>query len=279
MLSHDLLEGSLARCGAGHRCRTGGGFPDPLRGGNLAPASLGAWRLAASALHFRPQYGVTALGRWKMFDNLRRSLTPIAWFFASRARLVFHGSARPLIWQMLLIFSLFVAPTLSLINWRRAAPSDIIARSHLRNVWADFTAPMRRLRCASSSSPHSACMMADAIVRSLYRLFVSRKLCCSGGPPPACRPTARAASVSYYKAMWACAGACPCWRRSSSPSRRCDDAFVVGLPFALLWLLSPFRLVVSQSAETEDRLDVAEADAQRRCVRSRAGPGVFSRPS
>jgi cyclic beta-1,2-glucan synthetase len=49
VLSHDLLEGSLARCGARHRCRTGRGLSDPLFGRCLAPASLGAWRLAAAA--------------------------------------------------------------------------------------------------------------------------------------------------------------------------------------------------------------------------------------
>ena len=31
VLSHDLLEGALARCRAGHRCRAGRGLPDPLR--------------------------------------------------------------------------------------------------------------------------------------------------------------------------------------------------------------------------------------------------------
>ena len=53
VLSHDLLEGALARCGAGHRCRTGRGLSDPLFGRRLAPASLGARRLAAAALHLR----------------------------------------------------------------------------------------------------------------------------------------------------------------------------------------------------------------------------------
>jgi cyclic beta-1,2-glucan synthetase len=41
----------------------------------------GDWQLLPYI--FNPLRGVTGLGRWKMFDNLRRSLTPIAWVFAS----------------------------------------------------------------------------------------------------------------------------------------------------------------------------------------------------
>ena len=48
---------------AGHRRRGGRGLPDPLRGGPLAPPPLGARRLAAAALHLRPQQGAVAAWR------------------------------------------------------------------------------------------------------------------------------------------------------------------------------------------------------------------------
>jgi cyclic beta-1,2-glucan synthetase len=79
--------GRLARAArAGDGRRTGRGLSDPLRGRRLAPASLGAWRLAAccrsSSIRSSP---FPALSRWKMVDNLRRSLTPIFWVLASIA--------------------------------------------------------------------------------------------------------------------------------------------------------------------------------------------------
>lgn len=39
-----------------------------------------------------------------------------------------------------------------------------------------------------------------------------------------------------------------------------NSAFLVGIPFALLWMFSPVvAWYVSQSAETEDRLEVADS--------------------
>ena len=61
---------------AGFRCRSGGGISLALRRGGGAPASLGARRLAVAALDIRRRaQAVPLLGRWKMLDNLRRSLS------------------------------------------------------------------------------------------------------------------------------------------------------------------------------------------------------------
>ena len=57
ILSHDLFEGIFARAGPRRRRRDRGGVPAPLRRGGIAPASLGAGRLAASALAARAADG------------------------------------------------------------------------------------------------------------------------------------------------------------------------------------------------------------------------------
>ena len=117
VLSHDLLEGALARCGAGHRCRGGRGLSDPLFGRRLAPPSLGARRLAAAAASSSIRSsGVPALSRWKMVDNLRRSLTPIFWVMAAIAGWTLLPFTQAAQWQALLILSLFMAPTFDIVN-------------------------------------------------------------------------------------------------------------------------------------------------------------------
>ena len=83
LLSHDLFEGIFARAGTRHRHRAVRGVPAALRGRRRAPAPLGARRLAAAALDLRATLargrgapsGSRSIGRWKMLDNLRRTLS------------------------------------------------------------------------------------------------------------------------------------------------------------------------------------------------------------
>src|SRR3546814_1399354 len=73
-----------------------------------------------------------------MVDNLRRSLTPIAWFFASVLGWYFFDPLGALVWQIFLIFLLFVAPTLSLVTGLVPRSTDIVPRAHIYSVWSDI---------------------------------------------------------------------------------------------------------------------------------------------
>ena len=87
LLSHDLFEGIFARAGTRDRHRAVRGVPHRLRGRGRPPAPLGARRLAAPAVDRqgrRRRRGARrrppAHRRWKMLDNLRRTLSaPAAW--------------------------------------------------------------------------------------------------------------------------------------------------------------------------------------------------------
>ncbi|NKL04840.1 protein ndvB [Rhizobium leguminosarum bv. viciae] len=258
VLSHDLLEGSMARCALVTDLELVEDFPIryEVETSRQHRWARGDWQLLPYM--FNPKYGVTALGRWKMFDNLRRSLTPIAWFFASVLGWYFMDPLGALIWQILLIFCLFVAPTLSLINGIIPRTSDIIARAHLYTVWSDITAANAQVALRIVFIADSACMMADAIGRSLYRLFVSRKLMLQWRTAASVQAGGQGTLISYYKAMWhAPVLALLALGFAALPG---DNAFLVGIPFALLWILSPVvAWYVSQSAETEDRLEVADS--------------------
>ncbi|MGO4842420.1 hypothetical protein AB4144_60150, partial [Rhizobiaceae sp. 2RAB30] len=74
----------------------------------------GDWQLLPFIVD--PASGVPGLSRWKMVDNLRRSLTPIFWILASIAGWTFLPFTLAAQWQALLIVSLFMAPSFEIVN-------------------------------------------------------------------------------------------------------------------------------------------------------------------
>src|SRR5690606_6062378 len=133
-----LLEGSFARSALVTEVELVEDFPtrydaevSPQHRWARGGRQLRPYRLA-------PARGVTARGRWKMVDSLRRSLTPSAWFFASVLGWYFFEPLGALVWQIFLIFLLFGAPTLSLVTGRFPRSTDIVPRAHFYSVWSDI---------------------------------------------------------------------------------------------------------------------------------------------
>ncbi|MFC5760791.1 GH36-type glycosyl hydrolase domain-containing protein [Rhizobium sp. GCM10022189] len=257
VLSHDLLEGSMARCALVTDLELVEDFPVryEVETSRQHRWARGDWQLLPYM--FSPQHGVTALGRWKMFDNLRRSLTPIAWFLASVLGWYLLEPFGALIWQILLIVCLFVAPTLSLISGIIPRSGDIVASAHLYTVCSDIAAANAQVALRIIFIADTVCMIADAIGRSLYRLFVSRKLLLQWRTAASVGAGKQGTILSYYRAMWHAPVLAILSVAFAALSG--TDAFFVGVPFALLWICSPaVAWYVSQSAETEDRLDVPD---------------------
>jgi cyclic beta-1,2-glucan synthetase len=257
VLSHDLLEGSMARCALVTDLELVEDFPIryEVEVSRQHRWARGDWQLLPYI--FNPARGVTGLGRWKMFDNLRRSLTPIAWFFASVLGWYFMTPFSALIWQIVLIFCLFVAPTLGLINGLVPRTSDIVARAHLYTVWTDIREANAQVALRIVFIADTACMMADAIGRSLFRTLVSRKLMLQWRTAASAQAVAQTTVLGHYRVMWHAPVLALLALAFAALSG--NTAFLVGIPFAILWVLSPaVAWYVSQSAETEDRLDVPE---------------------
>ena len=108
----------------------------------------GDWQLLRFI--FDPRSGVPALSRWKMIDNLRRSLTPIFWVIASIAGWTLLPFTQAAQWQALLILSLFMAPTFDIVDSHPAEePRGDRARPFHRAGRATSPSAPRRWRCAS----------------------------------------------------------------------------------------------------------------------------------
>lgn len=175
ILSHDLLEGALARCAVVTDVTLI--EADPLHA-DAAAARLhrwtrGDWQLLPFVLR-RIRWPLGAINRWKLFDNLRRSLVAPACLALIVLSMAGHGL--PLAAALALTGAAFAGgPLLGALasafpaHWRLAGPRFLHA------------ALMDVLRALAGGLWHvsmllqTAAWASDAVLRTLYRLLVSRR--------------------------------------------------------------------------------------------------------
>jgi cyclic beta-1,2-glucan synthetase len=114
------------------------------------------------------------ISRWKILDNLRRSLVaPSLFIWLAVAWTVFPGST--LIWSLFVIlaiaFPVYLHVTTSLLIHPRGIPWT----SHFWSVWGDIRTNTAQVALSLVLLPHQAYLMLDAIVRTLYRKLISRR--------------------------------------------------------------------------------------------------------
>jgi cyclic beta-1,2-glucan synthetase len=175
ILSHDLLEGSIARCGfvgdvvliEDHPHHAG------VAASRLHRWTRGDWQLLPLMLRAR-RFGIDALGLWRMADNLRRStLAPtcgllLVW--------VMFTAAVPLGTSLALTLAAFLTGPLlgalaSLVPTRRGISLRHFFHVGLREVFRSIAASAWQF----SQLAIQAGLLADAIARALWRMAVSRQ--------------------------------------------------------------------------------------------------------
>jgi cyclic beta-1,2-glucan synthetase len=262
VLSHDLLEGALTRSALVTDVEVVEDYPtrysvDASRQHRWA---RGDWQLLGYILD--PTSGVPALSRWKMVDNLRRSLTPIFWVMAAIAGWTLLPFTQAAQWQALLILTLFMAPTFEIIDAILPKSREATARGHFNALFRDVAFGTAMVALKIVLMAHSAWMMADAIARTLYRLFVSRQNLLEWRTASQVQKTNGNRLASYYRLMW---GAIViAFVGLAVPVAADSTGAFVAFFFAIFWAGSPaFAWLISRSAETEDRLRITQRDVER----------------
>ena len=180
LLSHDLFEGLFARAGLLTDVDLFERFPTNyevaarrqhrwVRGDwQLLPWILGHARDAAGR---RPGPRIPVRSRWKMIDNLRRSLAAPASFLLAVAAWTLPGVS-PLLWTGLFVGSVAVPAFIPVLDGVVPRRRGISKRSHLRAVGDDISVALSQAFMAITMLAHQAWLMADAVVRTLGRLYV-----------------------------------------------------------------------------------------------------------
>lgn len=243
ILSHDLLEGSYARAGLLSDVQLYEKFPtrysaDAARRHRW---TRGDWQIARWTLPTVPHprtgtepNALTALSRWKILDNLRRSVTPFAliallwliWMFMSPAWL----------WTLVVIGFVVVAPaTASLIELCRK-PDDVTPRQHRAGTARSAARHGAQAVFTLVCLPYEAFYSLDAIVRSAARMLVQRRLL-EWTTASEADNTDRTGLAASYLTMWSAPAASIAAAISLAVMR--PEAFVVAAPILLLWFAAP----------------------------------------
>ena len=183
LLSHDLFEGMFARTGLVTDVGLFEEFPTNyvvaarrqhrwVRGDwQLLPWILGRARDAAGR---RQRAHITPQGRWKMVDNLRRSLVAPFSVLGAVASWTLPA-VPPLLWTGLLVGSVALPPVIPVLDGLLPRGWGISKRSHLRAVGHDISLALSQTLLAITMLAHQAWLMADAVVRTLGRLYLTKR--------------------------------------------------------------------------------------------------------
>ena len=198
LLSHDLFEGTFARAGFASDVEVVEEFPSryDVAASRHHRWARGDWQLLPWILGFGPKAvgslrsssAVPRIGRWKMVDNLRRTLSPPTVVLALVAgwTLPFYPA---LAWSAFILGTIILPnliPVISSIPSRR--PGVAVSR-HLIGVGADLRLSALLSVLNLTLLVDQAWLMGDAIARTLWRVFVSRFICWNG--PAAAQSTER----------------------------------------------------------------------------------------
>ncbi|MGC8469389.1 MAG: glycosyl transferase, partial [Acetobacteraceae bacterium] len=177
LLSHDLFEGIFARSALASDVEVVEEFParydaDAARRHRWA---RGDWQLLPWILGRRSRSGaLPAIGRWKMLDNLRRTLSAPA----AVAALLAGWTLPPgpaLVWTGFVAATIVLPTLIPVVGAILPRRSGITPASHLRALTADLLLAMTQSLLLFAFLAHQAWLMGDAIARSLFRLYVSRR--------------------------------------------------------------------------------------------------------
>ncbi|MBK6963569.1 MAG: cyclic beta 1-2 glucan synthetase [Bacteroidales bacterium] len=244
ILSHDLIEGCYTRSGLisdvllyddnpsqysadikrHHRWIRG----DWQIGAWLMPyITMGTGKMVVNKL--------SALSKWKIFDNLRRSMLPLTLLLLLLLGLTILPVAG--FWIIAVSVILLFTP-LAEAGWKVFhKPNDLRFTAHLAEIGDLIKNAIVRFMFTIAVLPYEALKFTDAVLRTNWRLNVTRKKLLEWTPSASASRNARNDLVSSYRSMWIApfaALACIAFFIYMSPEK-----LYFASPVIFLWLFTP----------------------------------------
>ncbi|HTR63577.1 MAG TPA: glucoamylase family protein, partial [Candidatus Binataceae bacterium] len=244
LLSHDLFEGIFARAGLAADIDVVEEFPSRY---DVAAArehrwARGDWQLLPWVFGFHQGVSgsrlasIPLIGRWKMIDNLRRSISAPAAFLALMAGWTLAPRAA-VVWTVFVLLSVTIPALLPVFAGILPRRPNISAQNHLRAVGRDLRLAFSQSALRVVFLAHQAWLMADAIGRTLFRMFVTRGRMLEWTTAAQASLRSRLDLPGFYRRMGgAIALALAALAVVACSAHR---SWPIAAPFIVLWLLAP----------------------------------------
>jgi cyclic beta-1,2-glucan synthetase len=263
ILSHDLIEG----------CYTRSGLISDVLLYEESPAQYeadvkrryrwirGDWQISSWILPFVEgskgrliRNKLSVISRWKIFDNLRRSLLPLTLLLI----LLFGWSILPFPQFWTLAVGIFILlPVMAAAGWRLInKPNGLTFMAHLSEVGISVRDVIFRFIFDISVLPYEAMKFTDAILRTIWRMTVLNKRLLEWTPSATASLHSRNDVWSVYKVMWIAPLLAITFSGLLSYSN--PEGMLAAVPILILWLLAPALAWLLSKPETEHTTNLSE---------------------
>jgi len=182
ILSHDLLEGCYARSGLLSDVEVVEDHPATYAA-DIARRHRwirGDWQIASWLLPWVPgvegrryRNPLSALSLWKIADNLRRSLVPVALLLLLLVGWISLPSAP--FWTLVVVAILLLPAVLGSALELFRKPAETAYRPHFAATLRSAATRCAQAGLALACLPHEAFISADAVLRTTWRMLVSHR--------------------------------------------------------------------------------------------------------
>ncbi|MEP6725917.1 MAG: glucoamylase family protein [Bacteroidota bacterium] len=244
ILSHDLLEGCYIRSGLLSDVQLFEKYPTTYSADMKMRLRWvrGDWQIFSWILPFVAGPGkrlyknpVSALSRWKIFDNIRRSLVPVA--LTALLLLAWFVLPAVLYWTIavsgMIVFPIFITSAWDALR----KPKEVLLKYHIKNSWHNVRDVTVKTLFTLICLPYEAFSNLKAILRTLWRMFISGKKLLEWNPSAHAARLDQTSLGASYTSMWiepAIAIIVFTFLAIFSPPK-----LFIAIPILLLWAIAP----------------------------------------
>jgi cyclic beta-1,2-glucan synthetase len=246
ILSHDLLESAHARSALLSDVELYEEYPSryPADVSRRHRWIRGDWQIAGWLLPWVPRLAagrvenpITVLSWWKIFDNLRRSLVPVAMLVLLLTSWLLVGPPLGTAATVYILVVIGAVSLMSLLTELIRKPADLPLLTHFRMTTSALGRQVIQFLFTLVFLPYDAYINLDAIVRTLVRMLWTKKKLLEWTTSSAAERGVRAGLPGFVRTMWVApvisGGAIlllTLYRPGLLPT---------SVPLAFLWLVSP----------------------------------------
>lgn len=202
---------------------------------------------------------ISAISRWKILDNLRRSLlAPAIVLLLLAGWTILPGG--PVWWTLFalitLAFPVYAHVTTGLLIHPRGVPWT----SHFWSVWGDMRTNAAQLALVVTFLAHQAWLMADAIGRTVYRKLISGRHLLEWQTAATSEKSSRHDLPAFFRFMWPAEGLTLLVALVVVFAR--PRALPLAIPVLLSWAGSPLIAFYVSRRRLEDAREFAARDVR-----------------